>query len=325
MRAASGIPIIVGADLSRWQPEWNKIVIDIVGNHIDFGGDHVVFPGADVAPAGEEPSDKQTPGGTVYRDAPASIEPSLAFTASPLQLRRWINDIRTLVEDAKSRGKIEKDRSIQWGQTEYEIWRDPYDSGTNPRDCDFQSIMTMAVELQVLMQENALVACYHEMAWTRPWTLVEFNGNPIGQYHLFDMLIHNFGSKLLNFSLKNMPTYDAPAFGQLQEPAKAVPILSVCAAQADNGDLCFFAINRDAKRAMPLRMRIDSFWGGPQIKGRAWTLAAPKMSSPPEEMTVTKGDLRLENSAGDPHRVSVLYDFPARSITVLRFAGTGSR
>jgi len=323
MRAASPIPIRVGVDLCRWQSDWNRTVIETAGNYVDFGGDHPVFPGADASPAGKEPTYRQTPGGTVFREAPPDIQPSLAFTASPLQLARWIDDIHTLVQDAIACGKMRRENYVRWGQTDYLIWRDPHDDGSNPRDCEFQSIMTMAVELQVLMQNNALLACYWETVGARrPWAIVESDGRKLGQYHLLDMLIHNFGERLLDCRIRDVPTYDAPEFGQLMQPAKSVPMLAVCAALATNGDACFYAINRDAQQAIPLRIDIESFPSKPATEGSAWTLTAPSMTSPPEQMSVTKEQVTLQNTTFyDPQRVNVVYSFPARSITVLRLFG----
>jgi len=180
------------------------------------------------------------------------------------------------------------------------------------------------VEMQVLLQEGALLACYHETFGRRPWALIEADGKKLGQYHLLDLLIHNFTGKLLQCNVKGVPTYDAPAFGQLQQPAKAVPLLAICAAQTKNGDLSFFAINRSSDRAQSLRLQIDSFWSGPEVKGAAWVLSAPKMTSPPEEMTMTKQEISLTNAAGDPHRANLVYEFPPRSISALRLYGVES-
>jgi len=111
----------------------------------------------------------------------------------------------------------------------------------------------------------------------------------------------------------------------LMEPAKGVPVLSVIAAQAKTGNLSFFAINRDSEKSISLRIRVDSFWCGAEIKASASVLTAPKMTSPPEEMSLTRQDLTLKNGAGDPHRANVVYEFPPRSVAVLRLARMESR
>ena len=308
MRAASPIPIRVGVDLCRWQSDWNRTVIEIAGNYIDFGGDHPVFPAA----ANEDGSDI----------VPAGCEKSLAYTASPLQLARWIDDIHMIIEDAKARGRMRREAYVRWGQTDYCVSINQFGDGSDPRDAQFQMVLTNAVQLQVLMQKNALLACHWQTLGKRPGALVETDGTRLGQYHLLDMLIHGFGQTLLDFEAKNMPGYDAPAFGQLFEPVKSVPYLGVSASRADNGDLCFYVINRDARRPMQLTINAQSFTSGVKIRGSVWTLTAPKMTSPPEEMVVTKRQVTLDNHASGAGQTIVVYGFPARSVTILRLFRT---
>ena len=261
------------------------------------------------------------PGG----DAPTNLEPSLAYTASPLMIRNWLNDLRKIVADAQASGKVRKGKSIPWGQTDYIIWRDPYGDGSDKRDYEFQSVLTLATQLQILVEEKALLAGHWEVVGRRPWALVETDGTKLGQYHVLDLLIHGFTGKLLKCDITGVPTYNCPTFGQLGVPTRGVPYLAVSAARATNGDLCFLAINRDSKRTMPLRFDIGGFPAGETVKATARTLSAPTMLSPPEEMTVTRKDLRLENTARRKKKLSVAYEFPPRSMTVLRLAKAASR
>ncbi len=308
MKAISA-SVKIGAVL--FYPDWNRRIIEIIRENIDFGIVHLYPP--------QPGANKQTLG---------SVNPNDLFKISLAlpSLREEYYLLDTLRVIRNNGG-----RDVSLAVTEYNGGF----AQAKPYLYSLGNALMNAELLRIFMEPQYHILMAHHWNFLNEfWGMIAngFSGKPeelYGSYYkrpayyVYELYNNHFGDILLNYDI-NAESYDISKFPGINKlfaipglkygfDTPAVSYLSVNASKSTNGEKVYLmVINKNMD--MPMTVTIDLKDFAPTVKGNVWVLNGPSVDATNEDkydnVKITHSELKVENNpfkfTFEPHSLTAI-------------------